>query len=246
MKHLQQENPVFAVDLSHLSAVLSDTESLDWILIALPITDYQTVHTLQQNIVELKKNNQSLPNVLITVEHYPVFTMGNRGDDGNLLVSEYFLEQQGITLARTKRGGHITYHGPGQLVLYPIISLKKTGLSLPLYIYQLEEIMLQTLKEYELEAERSDRGHGIWIGNRKIGSVGIAVRHGISYHGLALNVTTNLTPFNWINPCGLNGITIRSLETETRHKPDIESVRQRMLFHFQQIFKTEVACIFSM
>ncbi len=241
MRPWPPENPVFAADFfQSLFEVLTEADSSACLLLDFPLLDYQAIHSLQLHIVELKKEHKSLPDVLLAGEHAPVFTQGNRGNCGNLLVTLKFLEEQKIEVVQTKRGGDITYHGPGQIVFYPILSLSRLGLSLGRYIYQLEEIMLRTLKDYGVEAARNNSGHGIWIKNKKTGSVGIAVRHGIAYHGLALNVTVDLTPFSWINPCGLTEIKMQSLGGEINTALDLEIVKQTMLFHYQKVLQTKL------
>ncbi len=220
-----------------LKKIAGNNDSSCWLFCDLPVTNYQEVHNLQEKIVSLKKTEKDFPSVLLGVEHHPVFTLGHRGDCGNILVQKTFLTERNVAIVQTKRGGDVTCHGPGQLVFYPIVSLKKIGFSIPGYIHCLEEVMLKTASQYGVEASRSKRGHGIWVRSCKIGSVGIAVSQGITYHGLALNINNDLMPYSWINPCGLEAITTGSIKSQSGKTYDIADVRQTMLSHFENIFQ---------
>jgi len=137
-----------------------------------------------------------------------------------------FLRKKGMGLIKIERGGEVTYHGPGQIVCYPIVNLRKNHLGVADYVYLLEKIMLDVASRFGIAANRDPRNHGIWKGDRKIGSIGIAVRHGITYHGMALNVSLDLEPFSWINPCGLKNIQMSSMEKElgvSVHYGDVEN-----------------------
>ena len=153
--------------------------------------------------------------IFLVVEHPAVYTLGRRGGREFLAVPETFLAEKGIPIVPIERGGVITYHGPGQLVLYPILHLRQAGLSVTDYVHRLEEVMIRLAATVGVEATRDPRNHGAWVGNRKLGSVGIAVRHGVSFHGLAINIDPDMAPFGWINPCGLTGVQMTSLALET-------------------------------
>ena len=131
------------------------------------------------------------------------------------MVAQAFLDDQGIEVIQIDRGGNITYHGPGQAVLYPVVDLEKHRLSVPEYVNGLEEIMKRTCQQFGVAADRDRRNPGLWVGNAKIGSVGIALKRGIAIHGLALNINPDLTPFSWINPCGLPSLAMTSIARET-------------------------------
>ncbi len=174
--------------------------------------------------------------VVLFLEHAPVFTLGKRGGRENLTASDDFLAARDVAVFETERGGNITYHGPGQLVVYPIISLKATGLGVADYVDRLEEIMLRTAANWGVRAERNAKNRGVWIGNNKLGSIGIAVKRGIALHGLALNVTTDLTPFDWINPCGLADVGIISLAGAGAANITVEQVRDALAGHMASVF----------
>ena len=135
-----------------------------------------------------------------------------------------------------ERGGDITYHGPGQLVIYPIVNLKKAGFGVVDFVEAIEEIMIRTLDDWGIRAERNSLNRGAWVGRSKIGSIGIAVRRSISFHGLALNVNTDLDPFTWIHPCGLQGVTVTSMEKILGQQISMVEVKKRAAFHLQEVF----------
>jgi len=149
--------------------------------------------------------------LLLFLEHPAVFTLGRRGGLDNLLVSEAFLQESGIPVIQVERGGVITYHGPGQMVVYPIMNLHARRIGVKDFVAAMEEAMLQTAGAFNIAAQRNPINSGIWVGHRKMGSIGIALRKGISFHGLALNVNLDLTPFSWIQPCGLQGVSMTSM-----------------------------------
>ena len=164
------------------------------------------------------------------------------------MVSENFLLSRGIDLVQTDRGGNITFHGPGQAVLYPIIDLEQARIGVADFVHGMEEIMKQTVYEFGIQAERSKKNHGLWVGDRKIGSLGLSIKRGISTHGLALNVCPDLTPFSWINPCGLANVTMTSiaLEQGRKYKPSqdqavMERVSQSFIHHFSTIFNFTIS-----
>ncbi len=201
----------------------------------LGLCEYQTAHDLQTRLVAERVAGERGDLFLLT-EHPGVFTLGRRGGLDNLRVSQESLAGAGIPLLHVERGGDVTYHGPGQLILYPIIQLRQAGLSVSDYVYRLEELMLRLSRDCGIEAERDDCNHGIWRAGRKLGSVGIAIRHGVAFHGLALNVSISLTPFSWINPCGLTGVRMTSLSRECGVELGLDRAAQHILQHLEDIF----------
>jgi lipoyl(octanoyl) transferase len=151
---------------------------------------------------------------LFLLEHAPVFTLGKRGSSANLIAPE-LVAARGIEVVHTDRGGDITYHGPGQLVAYPVVHLGSRARDMQAWITLLEEAMLSTCAAFGVTAQRLDQKRGIFVADRKIGSVGVRVADGVSRHGLALNISLDLTPFTWIVPCGLAGVSMTSLERES-------------------------------
>ncbi len=210
-----------------------------WRLLDLPLSDYRSVLKLQESILADTIAGQS-EDTLILVEHRPVFTFGNRSDPANLKVNKRFLEARNIGLVKTRRGGGITYHGPGQIVAYPIVSLKEHNLSIPDYVNLLEEVMLQTANTFGIKAHRSQKNRGVWCGQRKLGSIGIGMKRWVSYHGLALNTNMDLAPFSWINPCGLKGTAITSLAEETPQNVSVRKVKATLLEAFKNVFQVSL------
>jgi lipoate-protein ligase B len=139
-----------------------------------------------------------------------------------------------------ERGGDITYHGPGQLVVYPIVDLRASRWSVVEFVEALEEVMIRTLMDWGIKAERNPKNRGVWVGLSKIGSVGIAVRRSISFHGLALNVNTELEPFSWVHPCGLQGVRMTSMKEILGKEIAMVDVRRATATHIQEIFHVQM------
>jgi len=185
-----------------------------WHFVDLGRMPYPDAWELQRRLVEARSQGRIDTDVILFVEHPPVFTLGRRGGRENLLVSEEMLRQSGIPIVQVERGGNITYHGPGQLVVYPIVHLPGAGLGVVDLVDRLEEVMIRTCAAWGVAAGRNALNRGAWVGMKKIGSIGIAVRRGVSFHGLALNVNLDLAPFCWIQPCGLEGVGVTSMARE--------------------------------
>lgn len=212
------------------------TDAKAWFCLDLPQTDYQRALELQYQLVAARKDNRLAHDTLIMLEHQSVYTLGKRGGKENLKVSPEFLQHSGIQVVPIERGGNITYHGPGQQVVYPIIDLQASRLSVADYVNGLEEVMIRTVRQWDVRAERNPLNRGVWVGMHKLGSIGIAIRRGISFHGLALNVNTDLTPFSWINPCGLNDVGVTSVQRENGRPIPMGELRRAMQAHFEQVF----------
>lgn len=208
-------------------------------LVDLGLTDYAAAYDIQVRLVARRKTGRPADDVFLMTEHYPVFTLGRRGGRENLVVSEGFLKAQGVDLVQIERGGYITYHGPGQLVLYPIVHLREAHMSVASYVDRLEELMIRLAADAGVSAARDERNHGVWVAGKKLGSIGIAIRHGVSFHGLALNVINSLEPFSWVNPCGLTGVRMTSLQEQTGQKLDLTTVRDGLPKHLATVFGRE-------
>jgi lipoate-protein ligase B len=184
------------------------------VFIDLGLLEYKRALDLQVQTRDSKINHPLLEDKIFFVEHPSVFTLGKRGGEENLSVSKEFLSNKNIDVVQTDRGGNITYHGPGQAVMYPVVDLEKNKIKVREFVYGLEEIMKLTALDFNIDAGRNKKNHGIWVGNSKIGSVGISIKKGISIHGLAMNINLDLDPFAWINPCGLTDVSMTSIEKE--------------------------------
>lgn len=201
---------------------------------------YSQVLALQHELVRARQVRELEDDQLLLVEHDPVFTLGRQGRRDSLLVSDSFLSQQGITVEHVERGGDITYHGPGQIVAYLIMDLRQAGLRVTSFVSGLEEVMLRTARDAGVMAHTDPQNRGVWVAERKLGSVGVAVRHGITFHGLALNVNTDLTPFSYINPCGLTGVKMTSLAMERGQTQDFPSIKENLAAHMQDVFALDL------
>lgn len=204
------------------------------------LVPYPLVWDLQKQIVQNKINGNLLHDVLIILEHKPVFTIGKNGSISNLKIENFNLQMNNIELYHIERGGDITYHGPGQVVAYPIFNIRSPRLSIKEFVYLLEEVMLQVASNFGVSLNRNDLNRGVWYKNKKIGSIGIAVKRGITYHGLAFNVNNDLSPFNWINPCGLKNIEMTSLMDILGQKVDIKKIKELMIQSFLELFKLDI------
>jgi len=211
-----------------------------WLCVELPIVEYQKARDIQGHLLSARKEKIFDSDIVLILEHPPVFTLGRRGGLENLNVSQSFLKESKIPVIHVERGGDITFHGPGQIVVYPIINLEKSRLAVTDYVNNIEEVMIQTAKDFGVRAQRNGLNRGVWVGRKKLGSIGIAVRKGISFHGMALNVNLSLEPFNWINPCGLQNIKMTSIQKEVTHPVSMLHVRQAIKQHFASIFKIEL------
>ena len=207
-----------------------------WFCIELPLTDYREAWDLQTLLVSARKERIIDRDVVLLLEHTPIFTIGRRGGINNLTVSRDFLEKQEISLIQVERGGNITYHGPGQLVMYPIIDLHLARMRVADYIKDLEEIIIRCCSDFGIKAERNPINRGAWVKQNKIGSVGIAIRRGITFHGVSLNVNLRMIPFSWINPCGLQNIGMTSMDQEILDHIYMEQVRFRIKHHTERVF----------
>ncbi|HEY2321871.1 MAG TPA: lipoyl(octanoyl) transferase LipB, partial [Thermoanaerobaculia bacterium] len=172
---------------------------------------------LQQKLVEMRQRDE-LPDQFLLLEHPPVITLGRGGDAKNLLASDDTLRAERVRFFETTRGGDITYHGPGQLVGYPILHLGEGNRDVRKYVTNVEEVLIRTVAEYGITAERIDGRRGIWVGNEKIAAIGVRIARWVTSHGFALNVNTNLGHFRLITPCGLHGTGVTSIAQEVGHE----------------------------
>ncbi|RCL69204.1 MAG: lipoyl(octanoyl) transferase LipB [Cryomorphaceae bacterium] len=202
---------------------------------------------IQNEIIDIKLNNRknnlnlSSPNYLLFMEHNHVYTLGNSGDDKNLLFNEKELDKKGIKFIKTNRGGDITYHGPGQLVCYPIFDLENFYTDIHRYLRDLEEIIVGTLDHFGIVAFGNPNETGVWLdigskNERKICAMGIKVSRWVTMHGLALNVNTDLSYFEGIIPCGINNKGVTSINNELSQKVDLKKVREIMIKNFEKKF----------
>jgi len=181
----------------------------------LGVRKYAEVLSFQREIARRRISGEIPQDVLIIVQHPPVVTLGRRKEDNKLPVSEAFLTARGVELFEVERGGGVTFHGPGQVVGYPIIDLQRHKQDLHWYLRQVEEGLIRTLARYDVAAERNPGLTGVWTHGKKIASIGVHARAWVTWHGFALNITTDLSYFNFMTPCGIDGVVMTSLVEET-------------------------------
>lgn len=209
------------------------------ILIDIPgFSDYVKVWGLQYKLYELRLKGE-ISDVLIFTEHEHVYTIGKSGDERDLKVSEIFLEKMGAKVYKIDRGGKITYHGPGQIVGYPIFKLDELGLDIHSYLRALEEVIILLLKDYGISGGRKSGLTGVWVGDEKIASIGIKVSRWVTMHGFALNVNTDLKFFDFIFPCGLRNSSMTSMNEILGFKVDINMVKRGLKEKFEFVFDFE-------
>jgi len=223
-------------------------------LIDLGLKDYKETWEYQEelfkSIIDVKIDNRrndlknETSNYFLFVEHPHVYTLGKSGDMSNLLLNEEQLTQKGATFYKINRGGDITYHGPGQLVGYPILDLDNFFTDIHKYLRFLEEVIIKTLAEYGIKSERSEGETGVWLDvgtpfARKICALGVRTSRWVTMHGFALNVNANLGYFDNIIPCGIKGKAVTSMEAELDKKINLEEVKAKILMHFRELFEAE-------
>jgi lipoyl(octanoyl) transferase len=216
-------------------------------LIDLGLKDYKETWDYQEKLFEevVEKKHlkaSTIPGYLIIVEHPHVYTLGKSGDENNLLIRPEFLQSINATYYRINRGGDITYHGPGQLVGYPIVDLESFGLGVKDYVHLLEEVIINTLKQFSISATRFDGATGVWLDTgtlnaRKICAIGVRISRYVSMHGYALNVNTDLKYFSYINPCGFQDKGVTSMQKELGNEVDMNEVKRIFTAEFEKSFQ---------
>jgi lipoate-protein ligase B len=197
---------------------------------------YEECLELQREVARQRISGSIPHDVLLLVEHPPVVTLGRSSKQKNLISSPEFLASHGVELFEVERGGDVTFHGPGQLVGYPIFDLKRHRQDLHWYLRSVEEALIRTLSEYGIPGERSAGYTGVWTRDRKIASIGVHARDWVTWHGFALNVSTDLSYFDLIVPCGIVGVEMTSIEKETSLSPDLEAVSDIVAAEFAALF----------
>jgi lipoate-protein ligase B len=200
---------------------------------------YARAFDLQKRIWAQRVAGNS-PDTLLIFEHTPTFTAGKSGKMENLLIPIEELSKRGISLFFIERGGDFTYHGPGQLVAYPIFDLSVHGKDIQRYIHNLEEVVIRTLADFSIAAGRDEQHVGVWVGNQKIAAIGVSIRRWVTMHGLALNVNTNLEHFSLINPCGIVNRGVTSMARVLSAEIPMNEVCTSLINHFGRVFNMPV------
>lgn len=201
--------------------------------------DYQ--EGLFNELLQTKREGAVSNSYVLFCEHPPVFTLGKSGAESNLLMSQDFLQKHGIEYFKSNRGGDITFHGPGQIVGYPILDLEQFGMGVKQYINALEEVIIKTLQDYTIKSERLDGATGVWLdaqgkNPRKICAIGVKASRYVTMHGFAFNINTDLNYYSYINPCGFTDKAVTSLKNELGKTVDLEEVKAKLKTYFVEVF----------
>lgn len=207
----------------------------------LGVQPYAEVLSLQRQLAAERISGELESDTLLLVQHPPVVTLGRRREDNKLPVTTEFLASRGVDLFEVERGGGVTFHGPGQLVGYPIVDLRQHKEDLHWYLRQLEGVLIRALATYDIPAERSPGFTGVWTRGRKIASIGVHARSWVTWHGFALNVSTDLSYFDLMTPCGIDGVVMTSIAQEIVSAPTVRDVAHAVCSAFGDLFQLEVA-----
>lgn len=210
------------------------------------LVPYKTALDLQLRLLE-KRKNEEIGDTLLLLEHPPTFTIGRKGQKEHLLINEKYLSERGIHFEEISRGGDITFHGPGQLVGYPIIDLKTKGRDVHKYLRGLEDLIVSVLDDFNIDANRIEGLTGVWVKGHKIASIGVGVKRWITYHGFALNVNTDLSYFDMIVPCGIPDVKMTSIGGWLNMKEEIpmEDVEEIAIKAFIKTFEFDNARVLT-
>jgi len=205
----------------------------------LGLVSYDKAYDLQRKLHNFRREGR-IDDILILLEHEPVVTIGRGGKKDNILVSEEFLQSKGIRVFEIDRGGDVTLHCPGQLVGYPILDLKFHGENIHRYLRNLEEVIIRLLKVYGVNAQRIENYTGVWVGGRKVASIGIGIKGWVTFHGFSLNINSDLSYFSLIRPCGFEGRMMTSLSEILGRAVEPTSVRYHLIEHFGEVFNLQM------
>ena len=200
--------------------------------------EYREAYELQKELLEKRVNGQ-IADTLLLLEHPPTITVGKAGKLENVLVSQTELASAGVSLILTDRGGDVTYHGPGQIVGYPILDLRERNRDAHRYVHHLEEMLIGTLADYSIKSERDPSHAGVWVNDEEIAALGLRIHKWITMHGFALNVNTELNHFSLINPCGFTNKTATSMARLLGYELSTGEVTGRLLSHFADVFEVQ-------
>lgn len=214
--------------------------------------NYQNLNTIKyiealdlQNSAyrKVKESKRPKDGYLFLLEHYPVITNGRFADNSNFVLPTTQIEKLGVEVHNSDRGGDLTYHGPGQLVSYPILDLRTFKIGVKAYIESLEQVIINLLTDFGIESDRRDGYPGVWTNGQKIASIGVSVKNGITMHGSALNVSTDLDAFSMIVPCGISNVVVTSMEKTLGEKIPMDKVKKKYVDQFYKIFDSNLTVI---
>ena len=212
------------------------------LLLRLGIMEFGEAWKLQKSLLEDRMSN-AIEDCLILLQHPPTFTYGRRYKEDNLITNKEYYGSLGFAVYKTDRGGLATYHGPGQLVGYPIIKISTYTKDYYQYLRMLEDVMIRTLIDFGIVAERNEGYTGVWVDNAKIGFIGVRMSFGYAMHGFSLNVNNDLSPFNYIAPCGIQGVRVTSLKELLNTSVNIEDICDVLARHYSDVFQIQMVPI---
>jgi len=204
----------------------------------LGLMPYGPAFAIQEQILQARVGGQLGPTVILQ-ENLPVFTIGRSGSRANILATRDDLQQRGIDVLEVNRGGDVTYHGPGQLIVSPLLYLGDVGLNANQYLHRLEDVLIELLAGYDIRTGKKEGYPGVWLEDAKIAAVGIAVKHGFTFHGFSLNVNPELDCFNLINPCGVSRMPVTSIQQVLGESPPMAQVKIRLKQILEECFAIE-------
>ncbi|MDO8141291.1 MAG: lipoyl(octanoyl) transferase LipB [Candidatus Brocadiales bacterium] len=208
-------------------------------LIQLGTVEFGEAWELQKSLLEARMSN-AIEDCLLLLQHPPTFTYGRRYKEDNLIANKEYYESLGFAVYKTDRGGLATYHGPGQLVGYPIIKIPTYTKDYYQYLRMLEEVMIRTLNDFGIMAGRKEGYTGVWVDNAKMGFIGVRLAFGYAMHGFSLNVNNDLSPFGYITPCGIQGVRITSVRELLNTSVDMKKVYDTLVNHYSELFQVQL------
>lgn len=209
------------------------------LLLQLDMVEYGEAWEFQKLLLESRISGK-IEDLLILLQHPPTFTFGRRYKEANLLSNREYYENNGFAVYRTDRGGLATYHGPGQVVGYPILKMDRYTNDYYRYLRMLEQVMIETLSDCGVQAQRNEGYTGVWVDRAKIGFIGVRIALGYTMHGFSLNINNDLRPFTYITPCGIQGVTVTSLQKLIHKSIKIHEVYERLSYHYATIFEVQI------
>ncbi|MCY4577593.1 MAG: lipoyl(octanoyl) transferase LipB [Chloroflexi bacterium] len=209
------------------------------LVVPLGLVDFQTAYDLQR-LLHARVVAGELPDLLLLLEHPHVYTLGRRGQESDVLASKDMLSRLGVDTQLADRGGETTYHGPGQLVGYPIVNLRRLGVGVRQYVETLEQVLIRALSEFGIAAHSEGKPTGVWVGDSKIAAIGVRVSRGVTMHGFALNVSPDLSFFEHIVPCGMPGVSVTSMSQELGSDVAVSDVMPALAREFASEFGVAV------
>ncbi|MBE7447055.1 MAG: lipoyl(octanoyl) transferase LipB [Planctomycetia bacterium] len=209
------------------------------LLLQFDTVEYGKAWELQKSLLEARISHKT-EDCLVLLQHPPTFTFGRRYKESNLILNKEYYENIGFAVYKTDRGGLATYHGPGQIIGYPILKMSNYTRDYYQYLRMLEEVMIRVLADFSIAAERNEGNTGVWVNKAKIGFIGIRVALGYTMHGFSLNVNNDLLPFNYITPCGIQGMRVTSIQELVNKSININEVYNTLASHYADIFQVQM------